>query len=181
MEENPTYYNLGGHSETIQIDYDPSRISYEELLDVFWDSHNPSVQQWSRQYMSIIFYHNEEQQRLAMETREIQEAKTKGKIFTDIVPASEFYLAEAYHQKYYLRQIPELVKEFIAIYPDPNDFISSTAVARVNGYAGGYGTHAALQEELNNFGLSAAGKNKLLEIADRGLVPGCPLPQVAHV
>jgi len=167
---------LSDHSETIQIDYDPTKISYNELLDVFWDSHDPTFKPWSRQYMSIVFYHNDEQKRLAMETRDREESKKKGKIYTEIVPYSQFYLAEAYHQKYYLRQIPELVKEFIAVYPDTNDFINSTAVARLNGYAGGYGTQDALQEESGSLGLSPVGNGKLLEIADRGLVPGCALP-----
>ena len=62
------------------------------------------------------------------------------------------------------------------IYPAAADFISSTAVARINGYVGGYGRLATLQAESNSFGLSEAGRDKLLQIADRGLVPGCGLP-----
>ena len=63
--ENPTYHNLDGHTEAVQIEYDPSRISYQELLDVFWGGHNPTQPAWSRQYASIVFYHDEEQKRLA--------------------------------------------------------------------------------------------------------------------
>ena len=163
-KENPSYSSLGDHSETIQIDYDLAQVSYRELLDVFWDSHNPEQQHYSRQYMSIVFYHNDEQKRLAMETKDREEAKTEGKIFTEIVPFSEFYLAEDYHQKFRLRQVPELVNEFSAIYPDIDDFIASTAVARVNGYVDGYGTCAALKRELSSFGLSSVGSNKLLNI-----------------
>jgi peptide-methionine (S)-S-oxide reductase len=163
--KNPTYYNLGDHTETIQIDYDPTQVSYEELLDVFWDSHNPAQRPWSRQYMSIVFYHNDEQKRLAMETRDREAAKINSEIFTEIVPASEFYLAEAYHQKYRLRQVPDLMKEFSVIYPDNEDFVDSTAAARVNGYLGGYGTFEALQAELSGLGLSPAGSQRLLDIA----------------
>lgn len=162
--KNPTYHNLGDHSETIQIDYDPTRVSYEELLDIFWDSHNPVTRPWSRQYMSIIFYHNEEQKRLAMETRDREAAGRQGSIFTEIVPATQFYLAEGYHQKYRLRQVPELLKEFDDIYPDGGDFVASTAAARVNGYVGGYGSLAELQEEIDRFGLSSEGNKKLLDI-----------------
>jgi peptide-methionine (S)-S-oxide reductase len=162
--KDPTYYNLGDHTETIQIDYDPTQISYEELLDVFWDSHNPVQRPWSRQYMSVVFYHNDEQKRLAMETRDSEAAKIQGEIFTEIVPASEFYLAEAYHQKYRLQQVPDLMKEFSAIYPDNDDFVASTAAARVNGYLGGYGTVEALQAELSSLGLSPEGSQKLLDI-----------------
>jgi hypothetical protein len=67
------------------------------------------------------------------------------------------------------------MKEFNVIYPATEDFLSSTAVARINGYVGGYGTLETLQEELTSFGLSAAGRSRLLQIADRGLIPGCAL------
>ena len=173
---NPTYYNLDGHSETIQIDYDPAQISYNELLDVFWDSHDPTVSSFSQQYSSIIFYHNEVQKRLAIESKQQEEARLGRKIVTKIIPFSEFYLAEDYHQKYYLQREPELMKDFNTIYPDTEDFVSSTAAARVNGYVGGYGISEVLQEVVGSFGLSETGRNRLVEIADRGLVPGCAIP-----
>jgi len=163
---NPTYYNLDGHSETIQIDYDPTKITYEDLLEVFWDSHDPTVQQWSRQYMSIVFYHHEEQRRLAIESKEREECRLGRNIVTEIIPFSDFYLAEDYHQKYYLRQEADLLKELRAIYPKIENFISSTAVARLNGYVSGYGTPETLEEELNSLGLSEAGQKRLLEITD---------------
>jgi len=113
---------------------------------------------------------------MANSSKEREEAILGRSIVTEITPFSGFYLAEDYHQKYYLRQQPGLSQELIAIYPDKGDFIDSTAVARLNGYVGGYGTLPTLEEELNSLGLSATGRNKLLEIADRGLIPGCPLP-----
>ena len=174
-KENPTYYSLGDHSETIQIDYDPTRISYEELLAVFWDSHNTVYQQCSRQYMSIIFYHNEEQRRLAVEFKERKEASSGVKLFTEVIPFSKFYLAEDYHQKYYLRQVSALMKDFNAIYPAASDFVSSTAAARVNGYVGGYGTMETLQEEFSSLGLSEAGEKRLLELAGKRIKSGCAL------
>ena len=146
------------------------------MLEVFWDSHHPTAQPYSRQYMSIVFYHNEEQRRLAIESKECEESRSGLSVITEIIPFSEFYLAEDYHQKYYLRQEAGLLKEFRAIYPEIEDFISSTAVARVNGYVGGYGTPETLEKEPNSLGLSEAGNMRLLEIADRGLVPGCAVP-----
>jgi peptide-methionine (S)-S-oxide reductase len=174
--KDPTYRNIGDHSETIQIQFDPNQIAYKDLLHVFWRSHSPTREQWSRQYMSIIFYHNEEQKRLAIETRDSLEAELQTKVFTEIVPATTFYQAENYHQKYYLQQIPKLAREYTSIYPDFNDFINSTAVARANGYAGGYGTADTLEDELKSLGLSPEGESIVLEIAEHGLISACPVP-----
>jgi peptide-methionine (S)-S-oxide reductase len=166
-KKDPAYYSLGDHTETIQIDFDPARLSYTQLLDVFWASHEPVARQWSRQYMSMIHYHNDEQQRAARESQAREETRRKARLFTDIVPAGKFYFAEDYHQKYYLRQARELLNEFLAIYPKQADLISSTAAARVNGYTGRYGTLEGLKAEIDTFGLSSAGRERLLQIVSR--------------
>jgi len=150
--ENPTYYSMGDHSETIQIDYNPDLLTYSELLDVFWSSHDPSTRSFSRQYRSIIFFHNEQQQRLALDSRRRQQVEKS--VYTEIVPFSEFFLAEDYHQKYYLRQVEELMGEFRGRYPLEEDFISSTVAARLNGYIAGFGTENQLERELDGFALS---------------------------
>jgi peptide-methionine (S)-S-oxide reductase len=157
---NPTYHALGDHSESIQIEYDPNHISYEELLDIFWNAHIPTSQPYSRQYASFVFYHDEAQMKLAVETKEQQEAK-RGTIFTEIVPAGTFYPAEDYHQKYYLRNARDLMREFSAIYPDGDDFAASTAAARVNGYLGRHGTCEQFQEEVDSLSLTAAGEDRV--------------------
>ena len=126
--------------------------------------------------MSIVFYHNEEQRQIAISSKEREEARLGRSIVTEIIPFSEFYLAEDYHQKYYLRQEAELLRELRTIYPAIEDFISSTAVARINGYVGGYGIPETLEKELNSLSLSEAGQERLLEITDRGLAPGCVVP-----
>lgn len=148
--EDPTYHNLRDHTETIQIDYDPTQVSYEQLLEVYWDSHNPTTEPWSRQYMSIIFYHNSKQRALAMQSKQSEESSLGRRIYTEIVPFSEFYSAEDYHQKYHLQQVPEFMEELASIYPNFADFIDSTAVARINGYVGGHVTFQELQEQLNS-------------------------------
>jgi methionine-S-sulfoxide reductase len=163
-KKNPTYYSLGDHAETIQIDYDPARISYAQLLDIFWKSHQPDRKSWSRQYMAAVFYHTDEQKQLALQTRDREANRLGSKIQTEIIPATPFYLAEAYHHKYYMRQVPELVKEYAARYPDLNAFIGSTAVSRVNGYIGGHGSSESLQKEIAGLGLSPAGSKRLTEI-----------------
>ena len=164
--ENPTYYSLGDHTETVQIEYDPTQVSYEELLDLFWESHNPTSQPYSRQYMSIIFHHNEEQRRLAMESRDREAVRRGAEIFTEIVPASEFTLAEGYHQKYRLQQQPEIMDEFRAIYSH-GGWVDSTAAARVNGYLGGYGSLERLQTDMTSLGLSPEAGELLLIVAKR--------------
>ena len=166
-KKNPAYYSLGDHTETIQIDYDPTAISYRELLDIFWNSHTPIRPAWSRQYMSIIYFHSDEQKRVALETRAHEEAKKGGRIFTEIVPFSEFHLAEAYHQKYRLQQEPHLMREFSLIYRDGTGFVNSTAAARVNGYLGGNGTLSALKAELAGLGLSEAAGKRLVDIVSK--------------
>ena len=152
---------MGDHAETVQIDYDPTRISYRDLLDIFWQSHHPTRRPWSRQYASIVFFHNEEQERLAMETRDREEKRRGTKIHTEILPYSRFHLAEAYHQKYRLQQERELMREFALIYPDSLKFVNSTATARVNGYLSGYGTRESLGRELPTLGLSAEAQRTL--------------------
>ena len=143
------------------MDFDPSVISYGKLLDVFWASHDPLERPWRRQYMSAIYTRNDEQKYLAFKTRDREAARRNGKIYTEILPASRFYLAEAYHQKYALRGRSELLKEYEAIYPSLRDFLASTAVTRVNGYVAGYGTCESLRGELDGLGLSPAGRKRL--------------------
>jgi peptide-methionine (S)-S-oxide reductase len=163
QQPDPNYHNLGSHSETIQIDYDPTQITYEELLDVYWESHNPTSPPWSRQYASIIFYHDEEQKRLATDTRDREAARHGSEVYTEILSFADFYLAEGYHQKYRLQQMPQLMEVFQELYPDEDDFVNSTAAARANGLAGGYTTLAALQAEIDGLGLSEKESTRLLE------------------
>ncbi len=164
---NPKYYSLGDHSEAVEIEYDPNRISYKDLLQVFWESHRPTAAAVPRQYRSAILYHNDEQRRLAMESMRQQEARLGVALYTAIEPYDRFWLAEDYHQKYYLRAEPGLLREFERVYPSTNELIHSTAVARVNGYVGGYGTVQQLREELGALGLSDEGAARLMELVSR--------------
>lgn len=161
-KKNPTYTSLGNHAESIQIDFDPSRISYEKLLEIFWASHDPTEQSWSTQYKAAVFYHDDEQKRVALETRDREAAKRRRPIRTEILPASEFYVAEAYHQKYRLRQERALMKAFHEVYPSDEEFVNSTAAARVNGYLAGYGNVEALDKEFASLGLSSEAREKLV-------------------
>ena len=86
------------------------QVSYAELLDLFWKTHNPCARPGSRQYMSAVFYHNEEQKRLALATRDREAARRGSPVTTQILPATEFWLAEDYHQKYMLRRRSNLMR-----------------------------------------------------------------------
>lgn len=180
-KKNPTYHDLGDHTETIQLDYDPTQISYKELLEIFWESHNPGSRSWSRQYMAAIFFHNDQQKKIALETKDQVAARIKDEVYTQILPATVFYLAEDYHQKYFLRLEPELLNELTAIYHSTKDFVASTAAARLNGYVAGYGTRAGIEAEISSLGLSPAGNKRLLGMVSKSEparpTQGCPLPR----
>ena len=110
--ENPTYKEVcegtTGHAEAIQIVYDPSKISYDDLLQVFWETHDPTTlnrqgNDVGTQYRSVIFFHNEEQKKkAAYYLQKLEESKAFDKpIVTEISPMTKFYVAENYHQDYY--------------------------------------------------------------------------------
>jgi peptide-methionine (S)-S-oxide reductase len=176
-KSDPTYRNMGDHTETVQVDYDPTKITYRDLLDVFCTGHDPTRRNWSRQYASIIFFHTDEQWRLAEETK-ARLAKERGNtVHTEIVPYSGFTLAENYHQKHSLQQFPDFEAELRSAYPSPREFVASTAVARVNGYLGGEGSYNALLKELDGLGLSPARKEKLRELFQQHKGgEACPVP-----
>lgn len=108
----PTYRDVcsgtTGHAESVEVEYDPSKVSYEELLTVFWENHDPTTMNRQgpdvgTQYRSAIFFHDAEQSAAAQASKE--ELQKSGKysrdIVTEITPASEFYEAEDYHQQYF--------------------------------------------------------------------------------
>jgi methionine-S-sulfoxide reductase len=162
----PTYQSLGDHTETIQIEYDPTRITYENLLDLFWKSHEPSSKAWSRQYMAAVFYHDDVQKELALASKNREASGIAKKIHTEILPFTGFTLAENYHQKYRLQREKDLMREFAKIYPSFDNFNNSTATARVNGYLGGFGTVDRLKVDLDRLGLSPQGGLQLLRIVE---------------
>lgn len=112
--EQPSYQQVcsdsTGHAEAVEVTFDPDMISYEQLLTVFWQAHDPT--QLNRQgpdvgsqYRSAIFYHSEQQRLLAEQSRDTLDAsgRYRRSLVTEIVPASTFWEAEEYHQKYHLK------------------------------------------------------------------------------
>jgi len=111
--ENPTYEDVctdsTGHAEVVQVEYDPSDVSYEDLLAAFWGNHDPTTLNRQGpdvgvQYRSAVFFHSEDQERAARKMKdELQKKSGKKKIVTEIVPEQKFWKAEEYHQKYYAK------------------------------------------------------------------------------
>ncbi len=115
--EDPTYQEVctgrTGHAEAVEVIYDPGVVSYEELLDLFWSIHDPTTRNRQgpdvgSQYRSAVFYHNPQQEAAARAKMEqLQRSGLyRGEMVTEIVPASEFYRAEEYHQKYFEKHGP---------------------------------------------------------------------------
>jgi peptide-methionine (S)-S-oxide reductase len=107
--ENPTYEDVcshtTGHAEVVQVTYDPERISYDDLLQVFWGKHDPTQlnrQGWDMgdQYRSAIFFHDPEQQETAVRSKAEEQTRHRKPVVTQIEPAGAFYVAEDYHQQY---------------------------------------------------------------------------------
>ena len=110
--ENPTYQDVctdtTGHAEVVHVTFDPARVSYQQLLDLFWEIHDPTTlnrqgPDVGRQYRSAVFFHSVEQESAAKSSK--QKLQTSGRlqrsIVTEITPASTFYRAEDYHQRYF--------------------------------------------------------------------------------
>ena len=178
----PTYTRIGDHAETVEIEFDPSRITFEELVELFWEEQDPTRRSFSTQYRNALFWYTPEQERIAKASRERLEARLGKPVGTSLEPAGTFTPAEDYHQKHALRGNPALMEEFLAMYPGgQGNFAASTAAARVNGYLGGWGSALQLAGEIDGFGLSAAGRRLLERIAGNlPLEKACPLPARTH-
>ena len=109
--ENPSYHDVctgrTGHAEVVEVTYDSSRLTYDDLLTVFWENHDPTTlnrqgPDVGTQYRSAIFYHDDEQKEAAIRSKEERDrsGKYRRPIVTEITPATEFYIAEDYHQQY---------------------------------------------------------------------------------
>ncbi len=160
-KKEPTYRSLGDHTESFQVDYDPSKITYGQLLAMFWDGHEPTDAAYSKQYAAILFVADDEQEAAARASLAAEQKEHTKAIRTPIVRTFTFWPAEDYHQKYALRGDPLLAAELKAIYPNPVDFRESTAAARLNGYLAGDGSLKQLEREIDSLGLSEGAAKRL--------------------
>lgn len=154
---NPQYRDLGDHTEVIAIDFDPTRISYEQLLDLFWNNHEYGLtKRMKRQYMSLILTHSAEQQEIANKSRKEEQVKRAPEvIITEIAEAREFYPAEDYHQKYRLQSHKDLVQ---TLGLNAELLQTSHVAAKLNGYLVGVGGVKQFLAEADSLGLNDSQK-----------------------
>lgn len=128
-KKDPTYQDLGNHTETVLVEFDPEKISYEELLEVFWENHDYTKKR-KPQYQSKIFYIGDSQKQVAEES-----LSRRTEAVTELQELETFYIAEDYHQKYKLRN-SDLMEEFEEM--DDDEFRDSALTAKANAVAAGY-------------------------------------------
>lgn len=135
----PTYRSIGDHTEAISIDFDPTKISYTEILSLFWASHHSLRNHASTQYRSVLFYRSEEQKAFGEESFR-EEAARQGvelsSIKTHLEPLTEFTYAERYHQSYYLSRYHDLRAFLEEIYSTEKALADSTVATRLNAFLG---------------------------------------------
>lgn len=163
---NPDYHDLKDHSETTQIQFNPEKVTYSELLTIFWEQHD-YVTPIQAQYKSAIFYNTEAQREEAeaslarVQQGHLGQAKFKGMpVLTLIAPATTFYIAELYHQKYFLQCNKEIFS--LLHYVRHEDLIDDTIATSLNGYLHGSGTVGAFMEEVDTWPLPFRAKFAIL-------------------
>ena len=149
------------------MDFDPTVITFAELLELFWKEHDPRSLTWSRQYQSALYAHTEEQLQMALAYKARLNAQSSREVQTVIEPLETFYDAEDYHQKHYLQQFPVLMREFETYFAYFRDFNDSPAAAKVNAFASGKGSQNELEGFLPKLKLSVQSEKLLLDRSRR--------------
>ncbi|MEK3934609.1 peptide-methionine (S)-S-oxide reductase MsrA [Sporosarcina sp. FSL W7-1349] len=150
----PTYREMGDHSETVEVEFDPQVIRFEDVLRQFWRNHYPNRGHYKgRQYLSILRYHDDEQLEVIERVKREMEGELGEAIETEIAPFETFTLAEERHQKYYLKRYPTALEQLKELYPDQHLLVDSTFAARLNGFVKGFRTCDSLFEEIAHWKL----------------------------
>jgi hypothetical protein len=165
---------MGDHTEALQVEFDPKVISYESLLDLFWRSHNAFRKGWSTQYQSVLWTHGKAQAVTARKSAAAwAKAKKSGDVKTPIRPATRFWIAEDYHQKYYLRGRAKLLQALVGEKATDAQIRESTLAARANGWIIGHGKPAEIAQEAKALGLDAKTRELLNKALDRRVPALC--------
>ncbi|MDQ8735013.1 peptide-methionine (S)-S-oxide reductase MsrA [Paenibacillus sp. LHD-38] len=163
---NPTYRQMGDHTETVQLVFNPGRITFEEVLDMFWNSHNPfNINDYKgQQYKSLLFYSDERQKDTIQHVLKKRKEQGKGEPSTEIVPSAPFTLAEDKHQKYYLKRFPDAIEKLSILYQTEADLRNSTLAARLNGLAKGYTNLERISQEVSQWPIEQNNKQFLIDL-----------------
>jgi len=139
-KQNPDYHSVGDHAEAVEVEYDPSVVPFDRLLDVFWANHDPTQifgqgPDVGPQYRSVIFTQNDDDALVALSSKSTNQIKLgpQSEIVTEIQPLGVFYPAEAEHQKFELRRKPQLLQLLGEI--SDEELVSSVLATKLNGYA----------------------------------------------
>jgi len=162
--KGPTYHNLGNHTEAIKVIYDPEIISYQELLNIFWENHNHTQKSYSKQYKSIIFCNNNKEEDTVLKFLENKKLEVNKKIYIDIQEIDEFYPAEQYHQKYLFKRNKNMYQQVIELFSGKYKFEDSRIAARLNAYSAGFLTFTEIKKEFKSSYLYLQYKDKIDKI-----------------
>ncbi|KHN82475.1 Peptide methionine sulfoxide reductase [Toxocara canis] len=163
--QSPTYKNIGDHTEITEVQFDEKVVSYERLLDWFWEHHNPT-ERHKKQYQSAILYIDDEQKRIAEQSlKHIQEKYGNQKVETYVKKLDQFYQAEDYHQKYWLRCQSAVLSKLNL---NDQQVVESTLAAKVNAFLAGYDNFDVLKNLAAQHHLSDDVTKLIEEIARSG-------------
>ncbi|MCR2804089.1 peptide-methionine (S)-S-oxide reductase MsrA [Paenibacillus soyae] len=162
---NPTYRDMGDHTETVLVEFAPALLPFRQIVNVFWDRHNPyNINDYKgRQYQSLLLY-EDETQRADIETV-LEERRKKGleRPDTEIRTFSTFYPAEERHQKYYLKRFPHAFETVMSIFGEHDAFNDSTLAARLNGLAKGYTSLERIKAEIGTWNMGEKERAYILD------------------
>ena len=143
--DNPDYHNLGDHTECLRVEYEPEIVTCEDILEEFWDRHDPTRQSPMTQYENLLLYDGDHQKKTIERSIHRSLSQDPGDLRTRIEPLNTFYAAEDYHQNYYLRSNPTL-KDIVE--NSQHDFLNSPLATKLNALAANELTARELFEQL---------------------------------
>ena len=163
---NPTYREMGDHTETVQVDYDPQKISYEQLLALFWGRHNPDnlLDYKGNQYRSLILFHHEGQQEAIRQQIRLLADQGRSVEATTVAPCDAWYRAEERHQKYYLQRYSDALTKAQALYDDVAELLDSSLAARLNGIAKGFTSGERVRAEIAEWPIEEVQRERLIHL-----------------
>ncbi|MEK3883619.1 peptide-methionine (S)-S-oxide reductase MsrA [Paenibacillus sp. PL2-23] len=163
--ESPTYREMGDHTETVQIVYDPGLLTLPQIASLFWDSHKPAnINDYKgRQYQSLFFYEDDAQRADIESVLEFRMSRGLERPDTEIALLEAFYPAEERHQKYYLKRFPRAMDMLLVWYGNEAALNGATLAARLNGLAKGYANMERIKREVAGWPMNEEERSAILE------------------